>query len=83
MTTSSAKNYNINTLRGLTNDDDIDVCETLGLPQEVAYSPQMIKAQIDRDIPMGTYKDTTRNLIKGHLSHDEMKWLDKNVVGKQ
>ena len=41
---SEKKNYNINTLRGVLNDDDMDVCETLGLDPSLAYTPGMVQA---------------------------------------
>lgn len=34
----------------MTNDDDMDVCETLGLDTSLAYTPDIIQAQLDRDV---------------------------------
>jgi len=58
------KNYNINTLRGLTNDDDMDVCQTLGLPESLAYTPDIIQAQLDRDVPQELHKEILASLKK-------------------
>lgn len=46
---SEKKNYNINTLRGVTNDDDAEVCRVLNLHPDLAYTPEIIQAQLDRD----------------------------------
>ena len=64
MTTSSRKNYNINTLRGMTNDDDMDVCETLGLDTSVAYTKDIIQAQLDRDVDPSMHKQILHELKK-------------------
>lgn len=64
MTTSSRKNYNINTLRGVTNDDDMDVCETLGLDTNLAYTPGIIQAQLDRDVDPSLHQEILRSLQK-------------------
>lgn len=62
MTTSSRKNYNINTLRGMTNDDDMDVCETLGLDTSLAYTKDIIQAQLDRDVDPSIHKEILHEL---------------------
>lgn len=62
MTTSSRKNYNINTLRGMTNDDDMDVCETLGLDTSLAYTKDIIQAQLDRDVDPSIHKEIMNEL---------------------
>lgn len=62
MTTSSRKNYNINTLRGMTNDDDMDVCETLGLDTSLAYTKDIIQAQLDRDVDPSLHADIHKEL---------------------
>lgn len=64
MTTSSRKNYNINTLRGMTNDDDMDVCETLGLDTSLAYTPDIIQAQLDRDVKPELHNQVLKELKK-------------------
>jgi len=58
------KNYNINTLRGVTNDDDMDVCETLGLDTSLAYTPDIIQAQLDRDVDPKLHKEILSSLKK-------------------
>jgi len=58
------KNYNINTLRGVTNDDDLDVCETLGLDTSLAYTPDIIQAQLDRDVAPEMHKEILASLKK-------------------
>ena len=62
MTTSSRKNYNINTLRGMTNDDDMDVCETLGLDTSLAYTPEIIQAQLDKDVKPELHAEVLKQL---------------------
>jgi len=64
VTTSSHKNYNINTLRGMTNDDDMDVCETLGLDTSLAYTPDIIQAQLDRDVKPELHNQVLKELKK-------------------
>ena len=64
MTTSSRKNYNINTLRGMTNDDDMDVCETLGLDTSLAYTKDIIQAQLDRDVDPKLHDQVMKDLKK-------------------
>jgi hypothetical protein len=64
VTTSSRKNYNINTLRGMTNDDDMDVCETLGLDTSLAYTPDIIQAQLDRDVDPSLHKEILNEVKK-------------------
>lgn len=64
MTSSSRKNYNINTLRGLTNDDDKEVCEMLGLDPKVAYTPAIIQAQLDRDVDPSLHQEVIKSLRK-------------------
>jgi hypothetical protein len=58
------KNYNINTLRGVTHFTDEDVCETLGIPMEYAYTPKMIDAQLERDVPPEKHDEIRRSLAK-------------------
>jgi len=62
VTTSSRKNYNINTLRGITHYDDMDVCETLGLDTSLAYTPDIIQAQLDRDVDPSLHKEIHKEL---------------------
>jgi len=62
--TSSRKNYNINTLRGMTNDDDMDVCETLGLDPNLAYTKDIIQAQLDRDVKPELHNEILQSLKK-------------------
>jgi hypothetical protein len=62
VTTSSRKNYNINTLRGMTNDDDMDVCETLGLDTSLAYTPEIIQAQLDKDVKPELHAEVLKQL---------------------
>jgi len=64
VTTSSRKNYNINTLRGMTNDDDMDVCETLGLDTSLAYTKDIIQAQLDRDVDPKLHDQVMKDLKK-------------------
>lgn len=73
MTTSSPKNYNINTLRGVTNDDDLDVCETLGLDPSLAHTPKIITAQLERDVAKNVQRDVLHKMVKPHLSEEEWK----------
>tara|TARA_R110000822_G_scaffold4672_2_gene20196 strand:+ start:14575 stop:14775 length:201 start_codon:yes stop_codon:yes gene_type:complete len=61
---SSRKNYNINTLRGATNDDDMDVCKTLGLDPSLAYTKNIIQAQLDRDVDPKLHKEVLHKLKK-------------------
>lgn len=58
------KNYNINTLRGVLNDDDMEVCQTLGLDPSIAYTPQMVQAQLDRDVPPEKHAEVLASLKK-------------------
>lgn len=76
MTTSSHKNYNINTLRGLTNDDDMDVCETLGIDSRHAYKPSIIKAQLDRDVPVEKHPEI-KNMLRKYLSKREWEEVEE------
>jgi len=64
VTTSSHKNYNINTLRGMTNDDDAEVCQVLGLDPSLAYTPDIIQAQLDRDVKPELHKQIHKELEK-------------------
>ena len=64
MEDNKKKNYNINTLRGVTNFDDEDVCETLGIPKEYANTPKMIDAQLERDVATDLHEEIKRNLAK-------------------
>lgn len=59
---SEKKNYNINTLRGVLNDDDMDVCETLGLDPSLAYTPGMVQAQLDRDVKPELHAEILKDL---------------------
>ena len=68
------KNYNINTLRGVTNDDDWEVCEVLGIDTSLAYQPAIIQAQLDRDVKPEMHKEILSSLRK-YLSADEWKTL--------
>ena len=61
---SEKKNYNINTLRGVLNDDDMDVCQTLGIPEEYAYTPKMVQAQLDRDVDPELHAEILNSLKK-------------------
>jgi hypothetical protein len=61
---SEKKNYNINTLRGVTNDDDAEVCRVLGLNPELAYTPEMVQAQLDRDVAPELHKEILKDLKK-------------------
>lgn len=64
---SEKKNYNINTLRGVLNDDDLEVCRILNLPEEYAYTPKMIEAQLDRDGISGAEREKTIKMLKKFL----------------
>jgi hypothetical protein len=52
------KNYNIFALRGDTETSDVDVCRTLGLPMELAGTPALNKAAIDK-----MYKENVQSYI--------------------
>lgn len=58
------KNYNINTLRGVTHFSDKEVCETLGIPMEYANTPKMIDAQLERDVAPELHDEIKRSLAK-------------------
>jgi hypothetical protein len=70
----SNKNYNINTLKGMTNYDDVDVCQTLGFPERIAYTPQIIQAQLDRDVDPNLHAREIKEL-KQYLTAEEYKQL--------
>lgn len=48
----------------MTNDDDMDVCETLGLDTSLAYSKDIIQAQLDRDVDPSLHKQILNELKK-------------------
>ena len=76
MTTSSRKHYNINTLKGITDYTDEDVCQTLGLDMSVANTPYIIKAQLEKDVDPKLHPRELSKLKK-YLSKDEFKQLMK------
>jgi hypothetical protein len=46
----------------MTNDDDMDVCETLGLDTSLAYTKDIIQAQLDRDVDPSLHADIHKEL---------------------
>ena len=48
----------------MTNDDDMDVCETLGLDTSLAYTKDIIQAQLDRDVDPSLHKEILHELKK-------------------
>lgn len=46
----------------MTNDDDMDVCETLGLDTSLAYTKDIIQAQLDRDVDPSIHKEIMNEL---------------------
>ena len=71
-----SKNYNINTLKGLTEYDDMDVCQTLGFPERIAYSVDIIQAQLDRDVDPKLHKEEIQKL-KSYLDKPDYDKLIK------
>jgi hypothetical protein len=64
MEDNKKKDYNINTLRGVTTFTDEEVCETLGIPMEYANTPKMIDAQLERDVSPDLHEEIKRSLAK-------------------
>lgn len=48
----------------MTNDDDMDVCDTLGLDTSLAYTPDIIQAQLDRDVKPELHNQVLKELKK-------------------
>jgi len=48
----------------MTNDDDMDVCETLGLDPNLAYTKDIIQAQLDRDVKPELHNEILQSLKK-------------------
>ena len=46
----------------MTNDDDMDVCETLGLDTSLAYTPEIIQAQLDKDVKPELHAEVLKQL---------------------
>lgn len=46
----------------MTNDDDMDVCQTLSLDTSLAYTPEIIQAQLDRDVDPSMHDQILKEL---------------------